>query len=113
MCGFTFCVSKSKINLSEIKKMNRLIKHRGPDTCGFVNSKNFKHYKNKYVNFAAGFQRLKIIDLSKKASQPMTYKDRYLIVFNGEIYNYLEIKQILKAILYFFVGNIDYQEVFS
>ena len=39
MCGFTFCVSKSKINLSEIKKMNRLIKHRGPDTCGFVNSK--------------------------------------------------------------------------
>ena len=107
MCGFTFCVSKSKINLSEIKKMNRLIKHRGPDTSGFVNSKNFKHYKNKHVNFAAGFQRLKIIDLSKKASQPMIYKDRYLIVFNGEIYNYLEIKQILKKKGYRFKSNSD------
>ena len=113
MCGFTFCVSKSKIDLSLIKKMNQLIEHRGPDTKGLVNSKNLKSYKNKKINFVAAFQRLKIIDLSEKASQPMLYKNRYLSVFNGEIYNYLEIKENLIKEGYTFKSNSDTEVILA
>ena len=93
MCGFSFCISKNKIRLNEIKLMNKRISHRGPDREKIINSDNIKEfkYKNK-INFFAGFRRLKIIDLSDKANQPIFYNNRYLIIFNGEIYNYLELK---------------------
>ena len=55
--------------------------------------------KLKYIerkNFCMFFSRLSIIDLSKKSDQPFTdKKKRYFLVFNGEIYNYLEIKKQL------------------
>ena len=93
MCGFSFCVSRNKISVNEIKLMNKKISHRGPDKEKFINSKNLKIFKSKdKINFLAGFRRLKIIDLSDKANQPMIYDKRYLIIFNGEIYNYIELK---------------------
>ena len=72
MCGFSFCVSRNKISVNEIKLMNKKISHRGPDKEKFINSKNLKIFKSKdKINFLAGFRRLKIIDLSDKANQPM------------------------------------------
>jgi asparagine synthase (glutamine-hydrolysing) len=65
--------------------MNALIFHRGPDSEDYYFCRNF----------AFGHRRLKIIDLSANASQPMTYLDRYTITYNGEIYNYLEIREDL------------------
>jgi len=96
MCGFSFGISKDKNLINEIKLMNKKIIHRGPDKEKFVNSDIFKKRKEKkFIKFSAGFRRLKIIDLSNKANQPMFYDNRYLIVFNGEIYNYIELRNIL------------------
>lgn len=66
--------------------MARSIRHRGPDDEGF------------YIdgNMGLGHERLSIIDLSEAGRQPMTNEDsRFWIVFNGEIYNYLELRQEL------------------
>lgn len=88
MCGFTgfFSDSTELINRNElIKKMSDTIIHRGPDSEG--------SFVDEYV--ALGFRRLSIIDL-EGGHQPIHSADgRYVIVFNGEIYNYRELKQEL------------------
>lgn len=114
MCGFSFCISKKNISFKEIKLMNKKISHRGPDKEKFINSKNFKNYNNKFsTNFLAGFRRLKIIDLSNKANQPMVYSDKYFIIFNGEIYNYIEIKKILIKNRYIFKTKSDTEVILA
>ncbi|HBM80831.1 MAG TPA: asparagine synthetase B, partial [Clostridiaceae bacterium] len=73
------------MEMETLKKMTDIIKHRGPDDEGF------------YVdgNMCMGFRRLSIIDL-QNGSQPFPYDDgRYRIVFNGEIYNYVELREDL------------------
>jgi len=67
--------------------MTDAIAHRGPDGEGQWISDNGK--------VGLGHRRLSIIDLSHSADQPMHYLDRYTIVFNGEIYNYIELKEVL------------------
>lgn len=89
MCGFTgfFSDSKELINRDEIiKKMSDTIIHRGPDSDGA--------FTDDYV--ALGFRRLSIIDLAG-GDQPIHSQDgRYVIVFNGEIYNYRELRKELE-----------------
>lgn len=69
-----------------VDRMNDCIKHRGPDDFGI----------SELENISLGHRRLSIIDLSADARQPMVeITNRYHIVFNGEIYNYLEIKEEL------------------
>ncbi|QQG44079.1 MAG: asparagine synthase (glutamine-hydrolyzing) [Candidatus Roizmanbacteria bacterium] len=84
MCGiFGIIGNHSKIN---IKEALNAIKHRGPDDEGEYSDENVK----------LGFRRLSIIDLSPKGHQPMSNEDSTVwIVFNGEIYNYQEIKKEL------------------
>ena len=85
MCGFVGFVDKAKNKKKIIKDMADIIKHRGPDSDGY------------YVddNFAIGFRRLSIIDLAG-GDQPIYNEDNTkLITFNGEIYNYKEIKEDL------------------
>src|SRR5688572_24209004 len=66
-----------------IRKMNDCMAHRGPDADGF--------YVDAHV--ALGHRRLSIIDLSSSANQPFkNNSERYVLVFNGEIYNFREIK---------------------
>ena len=72
---------------SKLGVMGKLIKHRGPDDEGV-----WTHSK-EHLGFA--HQRLSVIDLSKSASQPMTDRAGNWIVFNGEIYNYLELREQL------------------
>ena len=82
-----------------VKKMTDSMLHRGPDGEGlWVNDAN---------NLGLGHRRLSIIDLSKAGNQPMHFADRYTIVFNGEIYNYVEIKTILIKKGYKFLSNSD------
>ncbi len=114
MCGFSFGISKDKNLINEIKLMNKKIVHRGPDKEKFVNSDIFERRKEKrLINFSAGFRRLKIIDLSNKANQPMFYDNRYLIVFNGEIYNYIELKNILIKKNYKFKTKSDTEVILA
>ena len=69
-----------------IKKMNDALYHRGPDNVGIWN--DFEE------NFFLGHTRLSILDLSLSGSQPMiSHNERYVISFNGEIYNHLELKK--------------------
>ncbi|WP_026673803.1 asparagine synthase (glutamine-hydrolyzing) [Alkalihalobacterium bogoriense] len=87
MCGFVGFAHSSVDNKTEtIEKMMNAIIHRGPDSGGV--------YSDQDVTF--GFRRLMIIDLSEEASQPMFNEDRrYVLVFNGEIYNYQELREDL------------------
>jgi len=90
MCGINGIISKNKQPslASRIGKMNSLIYHRGPDDDGIYIDDN---------KVAFGMRRLSIIDLSN-GKQPITNNEKTLvIVFNGEIYNYREIKQNLLA----------------
>ena len=92
MCGITGFYSKtSSIFDNVILKMNSAIAHRGPD------GNNSWQDKNSGIVF--GHQRLSILDLSRAGSQPMlSGSGRFIITYNGEIYNHLEIRKDLKRI---------------
>lgn len=86
ICGVLY-FGKDFTDKKILKNMNDAIKHRGPDDYGF--------YTDDGVGL--GHRRLSIIDLSKKGKQPMSNEDGTVwITFNGEIYNYKEIKDKLK-----------------
>jgi asparagine synthase (glutamine-hydrolysing) len=89
MCGIAGIYSLEKnVEYSTIKRMTDAIAHRGPDGEGqWVNPNN---------SVGLGHRRLSIIDLSESAGQPMHFSDgRYSITFNGEIYNYIELREQL------------------
>ena len=100
MCGFYCIISNNKIDLESSKKSLNLIKHWGPDSQ--------KYYLNEKQNIFFGFNRLSILDLSKKADQPMNDEEsKRIIVFNGEIYNHAEIRKFLISKNYAFKTTSD------
>ena len=90
MCGINGFYSKSLSNFDDvIVKMNSAISHRGPDTNGAWSDKN--------LGIVLGHQRLSIIDVSSSGNQPMqSSSGRYILTYNGEIYNYLKIRKELE-----------------
>ena len=92
MCGITGFYSNTSSNFNNIiLKMNSAITHRGPD------SNNIWQDKNSGIVF--GHQRLSILDLSTAGNQPMVSNSgRYIITYNGEIYNHLEMRKELNKI---------------
>lgn len=84
MCGIVGIIGLNKeVSTSKIQAMNQRIEHRGPDAEGYFIENGI----------ALGHRRLSIIDLSSGANQPLLdVSKRYVIVFNGEIYNYQEVK---------------------
>lgn len=101
MCGISGVIgSNKKISKEILQKMTGAIAHRGPDGDG--------HWINKAGNVGLGHRRLSIIDLSDDGRQPMSYCDeRYQIVFNGEIYNYIELKETLLQKGFVFKSTCD------
>ncbi len=85
--------------VQHLKKMTDAIAHRGPDGEGT--------WSNNGHDVFLGHRRLSVIDLSATAAQPMHYKQRYTIVHNGEIYNYVEIKAFLQQKGYTFQTRSD------
>ena len=99
MCGISFILNKNsqEIDLSKsIDLMNNRIIHRGPNASGTY----------IYKNVALGHRRLSIIDLSEGANQPLFF-NQYVLVFNGEIYNYKELREELSEYGYEFKTNTD------
>lgn len=97
MCGF-FGVVNKKIELELARKCLDTIAHRGPDAEGI--------WQEDGVTL--GHRRLAIMDLSDKGKQPMAYADgRYMLVFNGEIYNFIEVRKELEEFGYSFVSDSD------
>ena len=95
MCGFIGSVTNERISENLLESCNKRIECRGTDEKIFLNNKKFGR-NEPFHNFI--FNRLSIIDLSKKASQPMV-SDQFntLIMFNGEIYNHRELRKNLES----------------
>lgn len=87
MCGIAGIIGKrAKHSEPTIQKMTDSLAHRGPDGSGF--------WSSPAANIRFGHRRLSIIDLSKNAAQPFESTDRrFVITYNGEIYNYRELRQ--------------------
>ncbi len=103
MCGICGIISKKEIRHNDLKVMNQALAHRGPDAQ--------EYYFEQNVGFA--HSRLSILDLSVKGNQPMHYLDRYVITFNGEIYNYLEIRTDLENLNYTFHTQTDTEVIMA
>jgi len=98
VCGFIGAVSLNIFNQEQLLKSNNNIICRGPDQTKTLFSNTNDIFENKTnLNLSLIFNRLSIIDLSDKASQPMISKDfQTLLLFNGEIYNNLDLRKSLK-----------------
>lgn len=104
MCGISGTFGQSESGI--IDAMNFAMQHRGPDDSGV--------YVSKHQNAALGHVRLSIIDTSSLGHQPMTYaNERYTITFNGEIYNFRELKSELEFRGCKFGSNSDTEVVLA
>ena len=106
MCGISCLINFSeKLDLKKnINNMIKALNHRGPDFSNFFLDKNI----------ALGHNRLSIIDLSKNANQPFFSNNRkYILSYNGEIYNFIEIKKTLENYGFIFNTNSDKEVVLN
>lgn len=137
MCGISAIISRSGLQIHVLERLNSTIKHRGPDDEGYffqnLQTNNFHVYggrdtpevilntpfdytpkslletaANDAFHVGLGHRRLSIIDTSPAGHNPLSYdNNRYWITFNGEIYNYQELKQELKGMGYLFSTQTD------
>lgn len=134
MCGIAGIINlhQETTNALLLEKMTDSLRHRGPDDEGYMlyddNSVTFfgddsriknlhKHIKaanNHAYKVGFGFRQLKIIDLSDKSHQPLTdVSKNFCIIFNGELYNYKEIKHELKGLGHRFLSNSDTEVILN
>lgn len=103
MCGISGIIGGNFIRQKAVEAMTDLIVHRGPDDYGYFYGQGI----------ALGHRRLAIVDLSDAGHQPMEYMNRYMITFNGEIYNYIEIRKDLEVEGYSFKSNTDTEVILA
>ena len=107
MCGICGYISRKNISLDQLRNMNDTMYHRGPDDSG---AEIYEMSGGWQVGFAQ--RRLSILDLSALGHQPMHSPDRRIsVVYNGEIYNYLELKEELAD--YPFRSNCDTEVIIA
>ena len=100
MCGICGFISKRKISAEKLAEMNNTMRHRGPDDSGEIIMQSGAY------SVGLAHRRLSILDLSKAGHQPMFSEDGLItVVFNGEIYNYNELKKEFSD--YKFVSTCD------
>jgi len=98
MCGINGIIFKNnKLEFEKISQMNSMLEHRGPDLSGTMSHKNL----------LIGHTRLSILDTSSKGAQPMSNDGRHWIIYNGEIYNYIELRDELIKKNHKFYTNTD------
>ena len=86
MCGIAgiYNLNGNSVDLNNLKQFTDTMIHRGPDGAGY------ELYNN--TTLGLGQRRLSILDLSEAGKQPFDYLERYSITYNGEVFNFLEIK---------------------
>lgn len=104
MCGITGILQIPRVSrpadLAAIRQMTATLQHRGPDADGF--------WSDQYAGIALGHRRLAIVDLTDAGRQPMRSESgRFVITFNGEIYNYRSLRQELEDLGHRFNGGSD------
>ena len=107
MCGIAGIIQSTSVqfNPDHLQKMTNALAHRGPDGEG--------HWQDTEAKILLGHRRLSIIDLSDAGKQPMHYLGRYSIVHNGEIYNYIELKEDLRKKGYSFRSQTDTEVILA
>ena len=110
MCGIAGIINYNPIDGNQlyqrVRSMVQTIGHRGPDDSGI--------WKNEQGNVCFGHARLSIIDLSDEGKQPKaSFSGNYIITFNGEIYNYIEMRKELSSAGVFFHGTSDTEVLLS
>jgi asparagine synthase (glutamine-hydrolysing) len=101
MCGIVgFIDFNKKSDYDILKNMTDILYHRGPDDSGY------SFYRLEKSNIGLGHRRLSILDLSVQGHQPMKF-DNLEIVYNGEVYNFKEIRVELEKYGYSFKSNSD------
>jgi asparagine synthase (glutamine-hydrolysing) len=105
MCGISGIISRrdQPVARASIERITDLVAHRGPDGKGYYEG----------PNFSFGHRRLSILDLSEHGQQPMLYRDRYWITYNGEIYNYLELRVELEKLGHSFQSGTDTEVILA
>jgi len=106
MCGIAAILKLRNMECSPsvLESMRNTVAHRGPDDAGSVLLKNegssweVVQANEKSWQVGLAFRRLAILDLSPTGHQPMVYQTRYWIIFNGEVYNYIELRDELKKL---------------
>lgn len=139
MCGIFGVFSKDSLEPSLVAAMSEVLRHRGPDDEGFVafradGANDWLKGHDTPPDMASklgltadicqatladhytsilGHRRLSILDLSERGHQPMRYQDKYWIVYNGEIYNYIEVREELVQAGYTFTSNSDTEVILA
>jgi asparagine synthase (glutamine-hydrolysing) len=103
MCGITALFKQRDFvrPLSLARVMSNRVAHRGPDDAGIVGldgAKVIRSTESSAWQVALAHRRLSIIDPSPAAAQPMVYRDRYWLTYNGEVYNFLELRAELQQL---------------
>lgn len=100
MCGISGAWGLGKLDFATLRRFNDALAHRGPDSGGI--------WIDREIDAALGHRRLSILDLSPAGNQPMAYAGgRYRIAFNGEIYNFIELRGELMAKGHTFASTSD------
>ena len=108
MCGIVAVIGKTKVDEQLLNRMRDRLAHRGPDGAGSWIS------TGDSGTVGLGHRRLSIIDLSKAAAQPMFSADGSLvIIYNGEIYNYVELREELRALQHTFRTQSDTEVILA
>lgn len=130
MCGISGIIKEnSAVDVNQLLSMTKVLQHRGPDDEGYLLINSRKNIISSYhhndtidaiknrtprlenninADLGFGFRRLSILDLTEHGHQPMQFKDAGLwIIFNGEIYNFIELRDELKQSGYTFESNTD------
>lgn len=108
MCGIAgiYNLNEKSVSNEEIDVLTDAVSHRGPDGRGT--------WFNEDRSLALGHRRLSILDLSENGKQPMDYTNgRYCITYNGEVYNFLEIKKELEEKSYKFISDSDTEVILA
>ena len=118
MCGITALFKQRDLAhpLSLARLMSDRVAHRGPDGAGLVGLRGdtvIRSAESTAWQVALAHRRLSIIDLSPAAAQPMVYRDRYWLTYNGEVYNYLELRAELEALGHAFRTQSDAEVVLA
>ena len=101
MCGIAgFIDFNKKLNNTSLVNMTDVLHHRGPDDSGY------SFYEENQATLGLGHRRLSIMDLSSHGHQPMAY-EHLDIIYNGEVYNFMEIRKELEALNYTFESDSD------
>lgn len=108
MCGIVgiWHFNNQSLSQSKLRTFTDSLQHRGPDGSGY--------YTDPETPLGLGHRRLSILDLSDSGKQPMTYaQGRYQMTYNGEVFNFLELRQELESLGYQFVSETDTEVILA